>query len=239
MCLQVNTRSGKPFLKDPRVREAISLAIDRKAVAEQLLRGEATLTNGPVTSQYRGFDESLPVPAFDPARARQLLQEAGAAGAKITYSTPSGRYVLDTQIAEVVATQLRAVGLDVTVEPLEIAQYVQRLQNRTIGDLVYIGIGSEDRYAGTVVRVYFGGTSVWSQYQDAELDAAIAEAVAAPDDAARDAAARKVVKTAVEQKAGIWLWDAKYLFGINKRVRVQPRSGDWHPILAYEAELVS
>jgi ABC-type transport system substrate-binding protein len=116
---------------------------------------------------------------------------------------------------------------------------VQRLQNRTIGDLVYIGIGSEDRYSGTVVRVYFGGNSVWSQYADPELDAAISESIAAADDAARDAAARKVVKTAVDQRAGIWLWDAKYLFGLNKRVKVQPRSGDWHPILAYEAELTN
>jgi hypothetical protein len=41
------------------------------------------------------------------------------------------------------------------------------------------------------------------------------------------------VKLAVDQHAGIWLWDANYLFGINKRVAVTPRSGDWHPILAY------
>jgi peptide/nickel transport system substrate-binding protein len=237
MVLQVNTKAGNEILKDPRVREAISLAIDRKSVVEQLLLGEATIINGPVTAQYLGYDPEPPMPAYDPDRARQLLQEAGAAGAAITYSTPSGRYVLDTQIAEIVADQLRAIGLEVTVEPLEIAQYVQRLQNRTIGDLVYIGIGSEDLYAGTVLKVYFGGDSVWSQYQDAELDAAIAESVAAPDDASRKAAAHAVVDTAIDQKAGIWLWDANYLFGINKRVTVEPRSGDWHPILAYEAQL--
>src|SRR5206468_8532460 len=52
MVLQVNTRAGNPALRDPRVREAISLAIDRSAVKDQLLLGEATLINGPVTSEY-------------------------------------------------------------------------------------------------------------------------------------------------------------------------------------------
>lgn len=235
MVLQFNTRAGNEALKDKRVREAVSLAIDRQSIVEQLLLGEATLISGPVTEQYLGYDASMPVPAYDPAKARALLEEAGAVGTKIAYATPSGRYVLDRQIAEIVADQLRAVGFDVTVEPLEIAQYVQRLQNRTIGDMVYIGIGSEDRFAGTVLRVYFGGESVWSQYDDPELNAAIAEAGAADGDSARAAAAAKVVRTAVDQQAGAWLWDANYLFGINKRVAVQPRSGDWHPILAYEA----
>jgi ABC-type transport system substrate-binding protein len=127
----------------------------------------------------------------------------------------------------------------VTIEPLEIAQYVQRLQNRTIGDLVYIGIGSEDLDAGTVLQVYFGGNSVWSQYTDPDLDKSIAAVLPVVDHRAREAAARAAVKKAVDESAGIWLWDAKYLFGINKRIRVQPHSGDWHPIVAYEAELTN
>lgn len=237
MVLQINTRAENAALKDPRVREAISLAIDRESVATQLLLGEATLINGPVTPEYAGYDAGLPVPAYDPEKAAALLDEAGAVGTHLTYATPSGRYVQDIQIAEIVAEQLRAVGFDVTIEPLEIAQYVQRLQNRTIGDLVYIGIGSEDLDGSTVLQVYFGGDSVWSQYSDPELDAAIAAAVPETDPAKRAEAIEAAVKLAVDQNAGIWLWDAKYLFGINSRITVQPHSGDWHPILAYEVSL--
>jgi peptide/nickel transport system substrate-binding protein len=237
MVLQVNTRAGNATLKDPRVRQAISLAIDRASVKDKLLLGEANLINGPVTPEYLGYDAGYPAPTYDPGRAKQLLREANAVGTELKYSTPSGRYVQDTQIAEIVADQLRAVGFKVTIELLEIAQYVQRLQNRTIGDLVYIGIGSEDLDAGTVLQVYFGGTSVWSQFSNPDLDRSIAAVLPVVDHAARAAAAKAAVKKAVDESAGIWLWDAKYLFGINKRVKVRPHSGDWHPIVAYEAEL--
>jgi peptide/nickel transport system substrate-binding protein len=236
MILQVNTKSGHEKLKDLRVRQAISLAINRSAVVNQLLLGEANLINSPLSAEYLGYDRSLPVPEHNPARARQLLQEAGAAGLELRFSTPSGRYVQDTQIAEIVASQLRAVGLAVKVEPLEIAQYVQRLQNRTIGDLVYIGVGSEDRDAGTTLKVYLSSESVWSQYTNPELDRQIAAAVVIMDREQRRAAYEKAVAYAVQDAAGIWLWDAKYLFGINKRLRVTPHSGDWHPIVAHEID---
>jgi peptide/nickel transport system substrate-binding protein len=239
MVLQINTRAANKALADPRIREAISLAIDRASVKDKLLLGEATLINGPVTPEYLGYDPSLPVPVYDPAKAKKLLEDAKAVGTKLVYATPSGRYVQDTQIAEIVADQLRAVGFDVTIQPLEIAQYVQRLQNRTIGDLVYIGIGSEDLDAGTVLEVYFGGDSVWSQYANPDLDKAIGGVLPVVDHAAREAAAKAAVKTAIDQSAGVWLWDAKYLFGLNARVVTKPHSGDWHPIVAYETDLTN
>jgi peptide/nickel transport system substrate-binding protein len=237
MILQINTRSGNPKLKDPRVRQAISLAINRAAVVNQLLLGEANLINSPLSSEYLGYDRTLPVPEYHPEKAKQLLQEAGAAGLELRFSTPSGRYVQDTQIAEVIASQLRAVGLTVKVEPLEIAQYVQRLQNRTIGDLVYIGVGSEDRDAGTTLTVYLTSESVWSQYSNPELDRLVKDAVGIMDRQQRGAAYQKAVAYAVQDAAGVWLWDAKYLFGINRRLRVIPHSGDWHPIVASEIDL--
>jgi len=239
MVLQINTRASNKVLSDIRVRQAINYAIDRSVVKDQLLLGEATLINGPVTPEYLGYDASLPPPTYDPERAKALLQEANAVGTKLVYSTPSGRYVQDTQIAEVVADQLRAVGFDVTIQPLEIAQYVQRLQNRTIGDLVYIGIGSEDLDAGTLLQVYFGGDSVWSQYADPVLDKAIGGVLPVVDRGTRESAAKKAVRVAVDQSAGAWLWDAKYLFGLNTRVVTTPHSGDWHPIVAYETDLTN
>ena len=59
------------------------------------------------------------------------------------------------------------------------------------------------------------------------------------DHAARVAAAKAAVKMAVDQSVGVWLWDAKYLFGLNARVVTKPHSGDWHPIVAYETDLTN
>lgn len=64
----------------------------------------------------------------------------------------------------------------------------------------------------------------------------VKESVGIMDRQQRGAAYRKAVAYTVQDAAGIWLWDAKYLFGINRRLKVTPHSGDWHPIVASEID---
>ena len=84
--------------------------------------------------------------------------------------------------------------------------------------------------------MYLTSESVWSQYSNPELDRLVKDAVGIMDRQQRGAAYQKAVAYAVQDAAGIWLWDAKYLFGINRRLRVIPHSGDWHPIVASEID---
>lgn len=67
----------RPGLDDPRVRRALSLAVDRQALIDTVYRGHATASLGPILSTMWAFDESLePIP-HDPQAARGLLAEAG------------------------------------------------------------------------------------------------------------------------------------------------------------------
>ncbi|MDH5288159.1 MAG: ABC transporter substrate-binding protein [Betaproteobacteria bacterium] len=114
---QVSARDGSPLAKnpmqDPRVREAIDLAIDRKALAEIAMEGLGAPQNQLVTPSIFGYSKKIPAPRYDPARAKQLLAEAGYPnGFKTTLSFTSDRLPGDRQVGTSIAQMLAAVGID-------------------------------------------------------------------------------------------------------------------------------
>ncbi|MQB01507.1 MAG: hypothetical protein GEU78_14650 [Actinobacteria bacterium] len=106
---------AKPPFDDVLVRQAAAHAIDKEAIVEQIFGGYASLANGqPVGSYVFGANPDLEGYEYDPERARELLEEAGATGAEITWSASTGRWVNDRQVAEAMAGMLEEVGFSVT-----------------------------------------------------------------------------------------------------------------------------
>jgi len=66
----------KPF-NDPKVRQAISMAINREEIINSLYKGNAVLANGPLPSVLFGYVKELQPYPYDPAKAKELLKEAG------------------------------------------------------------------------------------------------------------------------------------------------------------------
>lgn len=103
-----------PFL-DLRVREAIDLAIDRKALAEVAMEGLGKEVNQMVTSSIFGFNKALPPREYNPAKAKELLAAAGYPnGFKTKLSFTKDRLPGDTQVGTSIAQMLAAIGIDAT-----------------------------------------------------------------------------------------------------------------------------
>ena len=66
-----------PLGKDPRVREAFELALDRDGIVQVVMDGEATVGNQWVAPDNPFYAKNMPIPKRDVARAKALLQEAG------------------------------------------------------------------------------------------------------------------------------------------------------------------
>ncbi len=125
---QVSAKDGSALAKNPfqdlRVREAIDLAIDRKALAEVAMEGLGKPANQMVTPSIFGFNKSLAERRYDPAAARRLLNEAGYPnGFKVQFSFTQDRLPGDRQVGTSIAQMLAAIGIDAQANALPAAVF--------------------------------------------------------------------------------------------------------------------
>jgi peptide/nickel transport system substrate-binding protein len=66
-----------PLFKDPRVRQALTLAIDRRRILDEQWGGYGVIANSPINPSLPAFDKKVAAPAYDPVKAKGLLAEAG------------------------------------------------------------------------------------------------------------------------------------------------------------------
>jgi len=106
-------------LRDVRVREAMSLAINREAIIDRLLLGLAQPAGQLASPTMVGFNPDLKPSPYDPERAKSLLAEAGYPdGFKITIHGPNNRYVADGQIVQAIAQMFERIGIETQVETM-------------------------------------------------------------------------------------------------------------------------
>lgn len=139
--LSLNTPHARLLFSDPQVRKAIFHAIDRKAIAEQLMERTVKLANTPINPTSPYHNPAVEQPDYDPSRARQILDRAG------WRVGPGGIRQKDRQrfsfvmlnragasdriaIAQVIQAQLKAVGLEVTFETMESAAWTQKWRSK-------------------------------------------------------------------------------------------------------------
>lgn len=123
---QVFAKNGakldKNPLLDPRVREAIDLALDRETIVEFALEGMAVVPTQLVTSNIFGYDKTLEAPKFDLSRAKELLTEAGYPdGFKITLNYANDR--MPSELGPTVAQMLAAIGITADVSGVPAAVF--------------------------------------------------------------------------------------------------------------------
>ncbi len=106
-------------LLDPRVRKALSLAINRDAIVDRLLYGLGIPAGQLAAPRMHGFNPDLKPAPHDAKRARALLAEAGYPnGFQMTIHGPNNRYVADAAITQAVAQMFEQIGLSMKVETM-------------------------------------------------------------------------------------------------------------------------
>jgi peptide/nickel transport system substrate-binding protein len=123
--------SRRPALDNPKVKQALSLAIDREAIVRDLWRGQGIVPNGPIPKGDNYYDESLPPIKYDPALARQRLREGGYQNEPI-YLESSTLTANDRAMSEVVVQMWRDVGINIKLETLEFSVIMQKVREKSL-----------------------------------------------------------------------------------------------------------
>src|SRR5580698_3268589 len=109
--------NGKNPLMDKRVREALSIAIDRKGIVDKIMEGVALPAGDFLPYPMGGTRKDTSIDPYDPTRAKKLLADAGYPnGFSITLGAPNGRYINDLKVAQAVAAVWRRIGVKTEVD---------------------------------------------------------------------------------------------------------------------------
>jgi peptide/nickel transport system substrate-binding protein len=113
-------------LADPRVRHAISHAIDRRAIIDGAMFGYGTPIGTHFAPHHAAYRDLTAMSAHDPAQAKRLLAEAGyGQGFKAVMKLPPPSYA--RRGGEIIAAQLATVGIEVEIVPVEWAQWLKEV----------------------------------------------------------------------------------------------------------------
>jgi peptide/nickel transport system substrate-binding protein len=118
--LILNCKEG-PF-KNVKVRQAANMAINRKAICENILQGTAEVATGPTPPAFAwAYNSDLKPYPYDPEKAKKMVTEAGFEGAKVVfYVTEGGSGMLDPiPMGTAIQADLAKIGLKVKIETYE------------------------------------------------------------------------------------------------------------------------
>lgn len=155
----ITRMKGDSPLSDPKVREAIDLAINKEVIAEDVLLG----SGNPVRTRllegvFGAHPELANSSVYDPDRAKELLEEAGYAdGLDITLQAPTSGYLLIEDVAEIMVEMLGEVGINVTLEQRTVNSLIEDLQLGENSELSLIG------YSHAYLDAFYAQSSYYSE----------------------------------------------------------------------------
>jgi peptide/nickel transport system substrate-binding protein len=199
---------------DERVRQAANLALDRKAINDAITLGYSKVTNSLIPYSFDFFWQP-PAAVYDPAKAKQLLAEAGFAS-----GFNSGEFYCDSSyanVAEAVLDNLQAVGFQVKLRPLERAAFVEGWANKRFKNLILCGSGAfgnaATRLAAFIVK---GGTYAYGNYPD--IDALYQQQAAVLDHKKREAILDNIQQLVYDKAISAPIWQLAFINGVGPRV---------------------
>ena len=240
-------KAGVPLpknpLKDARVRAAISKAINRAAIVDKVMEGNAVAAAQMIPLGWYGAAPALKPEAADLDGARKLLAQAGYPdGFQLTIHGTNDRYVNDAKILQTIAQMLTRVGIVTKVDSMPVATFFGRASKNEFSVLMAGwggGRGHPDSYMKALSATYDAktgfGSSNYGRYSNPRFDALVVEAEATIDPAQQEKLWQQAATIAMGDQAILPLHNQVNLWAARKGYVVVPRVDESTP--AYDITL--
>jgi peptide/nickel transport system substrate-binding protein len=217
------------------VRRAISKAINRPAIAERVMEGQAIPSGQLVSEKLFGFNPALKAEVYDVEGAKKLLAEAGYPnGFNITIHGPSGRYVNDEKIVQAVAQMLSRVGITAKVETAPMGPYSGRAAKQEFS-FHMVGWGASTGEASSPLRSLLAtfnrdkglGAVNWGRYSNTKVDYLIEQALQQVNDENRSIMLQRATELSMQELGIMPIHFQFTMWATKKNVQYTPRTDEY------------
>jgi ABC-type transport system substrate-binding protein len=211
----INTTRGP--LRDKRVRQAINLAVDRKQISERLVSGRGRLAAGVIPPSLGGADTMRAAYPFDPARAKQLLGEAGFANG-IDVELWVGTNPVFLRVSETIQAYLGEVGIRTKIVQRETSSAREASRNGQTDMFLkdwYADYPDAENFLYPLLHsANFGVGGNISFFKNPTFDDLVSRARREPDEAKRDVMYRQADSLAFDEAPMLFLYFYNELYAV-------------------------
>jgi peptide/nickel transport system substrate-binding protein len=189
----------KPYA-DVRVRRAVTHAVNKADVLKGAMFGMGKILGSnvdPLNPYYLDLAGAVP---HDPARAKKLLAEAGYPNGFDTVLKVSPQYYYTVRTGEILADQLKKVGINVKIEQIEWSNWISRVWREAEYDLTIIG------HAESWDIANYANPKYYYRYDSKKFQELFQKSDVTLDDKARRAQYAELQKLLVEDAPAVWLY---------------------------------
>ena len=213
-------------LNDVRVRQALNYAVDVDAIISALYLGHAKRLATAVPTAAFGYDAGVTPYPYDPARARELLAEAGYPnGFSVEFDSFTGSIADHSRPAEAIVEYLRQVGIDVKLNVFEFGAFGPRRVANQVSPLHIYSIGNAYFEPAWVIK-WMQQQNLGLFYRNEEIYSLCSQAEATFDASARVPIYSKVQQLLKDDAGFIFLFQNDAVFAMKRNVSYTPRADE-------------
>jgi peptide/nickel transport system substrate-binding protein len=199
-----------PLGKDAKVREAFELALDRDAIVQVAMDGEADVGNQWVAPSNAYYSKNVPIPKRDIARAKALLAEAGVPNPSFTLVTPT---TSDAQkIAQIVQAMVKDAGFDVKIQSTEFATSLDMADKGQFEAYVLAWSGRADPDGNLYSFDFCKAPLDYAGYCKPDVDALLNQSRSALDPAERRKIYEQIAAIVLKDRPIVYLFHRHWLW---------------------------